>query len=271
MSDGGTSSSAGRRSASAGGCCGSCATRPSAAMLLLVAAAIALVWANSPWGASYENLVDCQGRTGVAAPRPAARRVGRRRPAGRVLLRRRPRAEARAGPRLAVEGPRGRRPAAAALGGMVVPARHLHRRQRARWPADPLTGWGIPMATDIAFALAVLAVVGRRLPVALRAFLLTLAVVDDLGAITVIAVFYSDQFSLAWFVAALATFAAYALAQRMRDHDRRSCTCRSSSPAGTSPTRAESTPPSPAWSSGSSPASAPIPARRSHPPTGCRT
>jgi len=77
-------------------------------------------------------------------------------------------------------------------------------------------GWGIPMATDIAFALAVLAVVGRRLPVALRAFLLTLAVVDDLGAITVIAIFYSDHFYLTWFLAALATFAVYAWAQHKR-------------------------------------------------------
>jgi NhaA family Na+:H+ antiporter len=72
------------------------------------------------------------------------------------------------------------------------------------------------MATDIAFALAVLAIIGRRLPIALRAFLLTLAVVDDLGAITVIAVFYSHGMHPWWLVAAIALFAAYALAQRMR-------------------------------------------------------
>jgi NhaA family Na+:H+ antiporter len=106
-------------------------------------------------------------------------------------------------------------PAAAALGGMVVPAL-IFVAINASMEGGDLTGWGIPMATDIAFALAVLAVFGRQLPVALRAFLLTLAVVDDLGAIAVIAIFYSDKFNAPWFFAAIIAFAVYALAQRAR-------------------------------------------------------
>ena len=77
-------------------------------------------------------------------------------------------------------------------------------------------GWGIPMATDIAFALAVLAVVGRNLPVALRAFLLSLAVVDDLGAIIVIAVFYSKGFDATSFAIAVGLLALYWFLQRRR-------------------------------------------------------
>ncbi len=81
-------------------------------------------------------------------------------------------------------------PVAAALCGMVVPAVVF---LAIAWGSPGATaGWAIPMATDIAFALAVLAVVGRALPPALRAFLLTLAVVDDMGAILVIALFYTD-------------------------------------------------------------------------------
>jgi NhaA family Na+:H+ antiporter len=72
------------------------------------------------------------------------------------------------------------------------------------------------MATDIAFALAILAVFGRGLPVGVRAFLLTLAVVDDLGAILVIALFYSGSIEVGWFIVALLAFAAYAVAQRLR-------------------------------------------------------
>lgn len=105
-------------------------------------------------------------------------------------------------------------PVAAAIGGMVVPA--LLYVLVNRGDDGVLAGWGIPMATDIAFALAVLAVVGRRLPIALRAFLLTSAVVDDLGAILVIALFYSSKFAPLWLVGALATFALYAYAQRRR-------------------------------------------------------
>lgn len=184
-------------------------------VLLLAAAAVALVWANSPWGQSYADLVDLQvGPVSLHLDLPlgvwAADGllavfffvVGLELKHELVL-------GSLSKVREAVV------PAAAALGGMIVPAA-IFFGVNAVAADGSTTGWGIPMATDIAFALAVLAVVGRRLPVALRAFLLTLAVVDDLGAITVIAIFYSDNFSVGWFVAALATFAAYALAQRRR-------------------------------------------------------
>ena len=105
-------------------------------------------------------------------------------------------------------------PVAAAIGGMVVPA--LIYVSFNIGSDGALSGWGVPMATDIAFALAVLAVVGRRLPLALRAFLLTTAVVDDLGAIMVIALFYSDKFTPVWLVGAVACFALYAFGQRRR-------------------------------------------------------
>lgn len=106
-------------------------------------------------------------------------------------------------------------PVAAALGGMMVPAA-IYAAINLSAPAGEPRGWGIPMATDIAFALAVLAVVGRHLPVALRAFLLTLAVVDDLGAILVIALFYSKGFDAAAFAASIALLALYAYLQHKR-------------------------------------------------------
>lgn len=84
-------------------------------------------------------------------------------------------------------------PIAAALGGMIVPAAIFYSLNAGQPTA---IGWGVPMATDIAFALAVLAVAGRSLPLELRAFLLTLAVVDDLGAILVIAIFYTAKINL---------------------------------------------------------------------------
>jgi NhaA family Na+:H+ antiporter len=105
-------------------------------------------------------------------------------------------------------------PVVAAVAGMAVPALIYFL---LNW-ADPATatGWGIPMATDIAFALAVLAIMGRGLPLALRAFLLTLAVVDDLGAIAVIAIFYSHGFHLVSFLLAVATIAIWRVLQQRR-------------------------------------------------------
>lgn len=84
-------------------------------------------------------------------------------------------------------------PIAAAVGGMVVPALIY---ASLNFGTDAIDGWGVPMATDIAFALGVLAILGKRIPKALIGFLLALAIVDDLGAVLVIAAFYTDQINL---------------------------------------------------------------------------
>ncbi|HEX7609561.1 MAG TPA: Na+/H+ antiporter NhaA, partial [Solirubrobacteraceae bacterium] len=104
-------------------------------------------------------------------------------------------------------------PIVAAVGGMVAPAL-LYLAVNAAAPAGAPRGWAIPTATDIAFAVAVLSLVGRRLPNALRAFLLTLAVVDDLLAIIVIAFVYSASIRLAWVGAALVAVALFAVLTR---------------------------------------------------------
>ncbi len=90
-------------------------------------------------------------------------------------------------------------PAIAAVGGMVVPAALFVVLNVGQTTAD---GWGIPMATDIAFAVAVLALLGSRIPRPLKVFLLTLAIVDDIGAIIVIALFYSHGVSGVWLLTA---------------------------------------------------------------------
>lgn len=93
-------------------------------------------------------------------------------------------------------------PIVAALGGMAVPA-VIYIAFNAEGPY--LRGWGIPMATDIVFAAALLASLGKRVPLGARMFLLTLAIVDDLGAIVVIAVFYTAGIALGWLLAAAGT------------------------------------------------------------------
>ncbi len=103
-------------------------------------------------------------------------------------------------------------PLIAALGGMLVPACIYYFINRGH---DTVGGWGIPMATDIAFAVGVLALLGKRVPNALRVLLLSLAVVDDVGAIIVIAIFYSADIYLAGFAMAVAGVAIIILMQKM--------------------------------------------------------
>jgi NhaA family Na+:H+ antiporter len=103
-------------------------------------------------------------------------------------------------------------PAIAALGGMVVPALIF-----TAWTAggDGANGWGIPMATDIAFALGVLALLGARVRPEAKLFLLALAIVDDIGAIVVIAIFYSSDVNGWWLVGALAVCVGVVLLRRI--------------------------------------------------------
>ena len=98
-------------------------------------------------------------------------------------------------------------PVAAAVGGMVLPALVYVAVNAGD---GTLRGWAIPTATDIAFAVAVLAVISSHLPSGLRTFLLTLAVVDDLLAITVIALFYTDELHVGYLALALVPLAVFA-------------------------------------------------------------
>jgi NhaA family Na+:H+ antiporter len=104
-------------------------------------------------------------------------------------------------------------PIAAAIGGMVVPAGIYAAFNAGGASAH---GWGIPMATDIAFAVAVVSALGRRVPAGARLFLLTLAIVDDLGAILVIAIFYAGGLSFGWLALAALTVGLAVLARARR-------------------------------------------------------
>lgn len=177
--------------------------------IALAAAALAVVWANSPWGSAYDDLRALQlgpldlehwaadGALAVfffVAGLELKREfvVGSLRRPGEAAV-----------------------PVVAALCGVGVPAL-VYLVVNVADPGGRPGGWAIPAATDIAFALAVLAVVGSNLPPALRAFLLTMAVVDDLIVIVIIAVFFTSTLALAPLALAALAFAAWAGLQHLR-------------------------------------------------------
>ena len=164
-------------------------------VLLLLAATVALVWANSPWSATYHELSSFS--FGVESLHLNLSVAGWAADGllaifffvvGLELKREFVAGDLRDPARAAL-------PIAAAVGGMVVPAGIFIAINLGAGRPENLDGWAVPIATDIAFALAVLAVLATHLPTALRTFLLTLAVVDDLLAIIVIAVFFTDHLS----------------------------------------------------------------------------
>lgn len=182
-------------------------------LLLLVAAAAALIWANSPWSAGYHRLREL-------TIGPAALHLDLSLSAWAadgllaiffLMIGLELKHEFVAGdlrdPRRAAL------PIVAAVGGMIGPAL-VFVLINLRTGGGALHGWAIPTATDAAFALAVLAVISSHLPTALRTFLLTLAVVDDLLAVTVIATFYTDTVNLVALGAALIPLVLFAVAAR---------------------------------------------------------
>lgn len=186
-------------------------------VLLMVAALVAIVWANSPWRESYTALseftigpsaihLDLSLATWAADGLLAVFFfvVG-------VELKHEIVAGSLRHPKQAAV------PVVAAVGGMILPAILYTSVILLADDSSALHGWAIPSATDIAFALAVLAIFGRGLPKALRTFLLTLAVVDDLLAIIIIAIFYTGTINIWSLLAAFALVAVFAFVVRTKN------------------------------------------------------
>jgi NhaA family Na+:H+ antiporter len=183
-------------------------------LLLMLAAALALAWANSPWASAYSDFWHTV--VGVRlGPLEFERSLEWCVNDGLMVIfffvvgleiRR----EVHCGE--LSEWRRAAVPAAAALGGMLVPAALYLLIAGA---PETRSGWGVPMATDIAFAVGILTLLGKRVPAALRVLLLAVAVIDDLGAIVVIAVFYSSGIQLTGVLVAALGFAAVLVLQRL--------------------------------------------------------
>jgi NhaA family Na+:H+ antiporter len=163
-------------------------------LVLLACTAIALAWANSPWSASYFHLWEEKVTVGSAAL-GVTQSLHHWINDGLMvifffLVGLEIKRELLVGELSSLR--HAALPIAAAAGGMIVPAL-LYAAVNARGSGAP--GWGIPMATDIAFALGILALLGPRVPLGLKVFLAALAIVDDIGAVLVIAIFYTTQLS----------------------------------------------------------------------------
>ena len=184
-------------------------------VLLLVATAAALIWANSAWSDSYGEFWHAHVAIGVGSWHlemslahfvndglmalfffVVGLEIKRELVTGELADRR-----------------AAALPAIAAVGGMVVPALFF---VAFAWGSSGVRGWGIPMATDIAFAVGVVALLGSRVSPRLKLFLLTLAIVDDIGAIAVIAIFYSEGLSLTWLGVAVALLLSLRFLRRVR-------------------------------------------------------
>ena len=185
-------------------------------VLLLVATAVALFWANSPWGASYESFWHTDIKIVVGSWHFPHMSVGHFVNDGLMAL------------FFFVVGLEIKRelvtgqlntvraaalPAIAAVGGMVGPALLYFMLNNS---GEAARGWGIPMATDIAFAVGIVALLGARVSPKLKLFLLTLAIVDDIGAIAVIAIFYTTDLSISWLLIAVAGLAAIRVLQVLK-------------------------------------------------------
>ncbi len=185
-------------------------------MLLLGAAAVAVIWANTPWRSAYTSLRELTvGPSFLGLDLDLAHWSSDGLLAifffvvGLELMQEFRHGDLRDPARAAV-------PIVAAASGVAVPAVLYTVVQLVDDGA--LVGWAVPAATDIAFALAVLAVIGSHLPSALRTFLLTLAVVDDLIAITIIAIFYTSDLHLGLLALTVIPLAAYAALTRTGWH-----------------------------------------------------
>lgn len=191
------------------------ATEAAGGLVLLVATLVALAWANSPLRDSYESLWGVE--LGVSLG-PFELSEDLRHwindalmavfffVVGLEIKRELVAGELNRWRRAAL-------PVLAAVGGMVVPAAFYIALNAG---GEGASGWGIPMATDIAFAVGVLALLGDRIPSGLKIFLLSLAIVDDIGAIVVIALFYSGGIELGWLTAAGTGLLAVVALRRLR-------------------------------------------------------